>query len=215
MDAPWDPFACLTAAQRDRLAAFREHLLHFNRRLNLVSRETEADFDERHLLHSLALTYRAFPAGSTVVDWGTGGGLPAIPLAISFPDVQVHAVDAVGKKIQAVHAIARRLGLANLHAWHGRAEDWPGAAHFSVSRATAPLLDLWRWHLRARAGEMPETSPDAWRPGLICLKGGDLRAEIDALRQAHPAVQVRATPLQPLLRRPYFADKAVVEGFEG
>ena len=213
-ETPWNPLARLTAAQRDKLDAFRAHLLRVNRRINLVSQDTEAAFEERHLLHSLALTYKAFPAGSAVVDWGTGGGLPAIPLAICYPDVAVHAVDAVGKKVQAVQAMGRRLGLTNLHPWHGRAEDWPGAAAFSVSRATAPLRDLWRWHRRARSGEGIDPENDQWRPGLICLKGGDLRDEIEVLRRAYPGIQIETTLLEPLLGRSYFSEKVIVEVFE-
>ena len=210
----WNPLARLTAEQRDKLAAFREHLLHLNRRINLISRETEAAFEERHLLHALALTYKAFPPGSAVVDWGTGGGLPAIPLAVCYPEVTVHAVDAVGKKIQAVQAMGRRLGLTNLHPWQGRADAWPGTALFSVSRATASLRDLWRWHRRARSGDGPSPEAGLWRPGLICLKGGDLGKEIDALQRAYPAVRVETTPLLPLLGRSYFAEKVIVEVFE-
>ena len=213
-ETPWNPLARLTAEQRDQLAAFQAHLLQVNRRINLISHDTEAAFEERHLLHALALTHKTFPAGSAVVDWGTGGGLPAIPLAICYPDVAVHAVDAVGKKIQAVQAMGRRLGLTNLHPWHGRAEDWPGAAHFSVSRATAPLRDLWRWHRRVRHADGFDFEMGLWRPGLICLKGGALGEEIDALRQAYPGVRVETTALQPLFGRPYFAEKVIVEVFD-
>ena len=213
-EPPWNPRAHLTAAQREQLAAFEQQLLRFNRRLNLISRETEAAFAERHVLHSLALAHRRFPDGSIVVDWGTGGGLPAIPLAIVFPRVEIHAVDAVGKKIQAVRVMGRRLGLTNLHPWHGRAEEWPGMAHFSVSRATAPLHDLWRWHERARSTKRPVQEKETWQPGLICLKGGDLTVEIETLRRAFPAVQVETTSLQPFLGRPYFTEKCIVEIFD-
>jgi len=212
--AAWSPRACLSARQRTQLAAFQDQLLAFNRRFNLISRDAEAYVEERHLLHCLALTHRSFPSNSTVVDWGTGGGLPAVPLAISFPNVTFYAVDAVGKKIQAVQTMGRRLGLTNLHAWHGRAEEWPGRAHFSVSRATAPLLDLWRWHLHSCIRETRPLNEGAWRPGLICLKGGDLREEIEVLTQSYPEVDVATTSLQPLLGASYFAEKVIVEVFE-
>ena len=153
--------------------------------------------------------------GSEVlVDWGTGGGLPAIPLAIAFPDVTIHAVDAVGKKIQAVHTMALRLGLSNLHPWHGRAEAWPGAAIYSVARATAPLRDLWRWHIRARDPHEPTTQEHDWRPGLICLKGGALCTEINMLQQRYPSVHVETTPLEPMLGTSYFSEKYIVEVFD-
>jgi 16S rRNA (guanine527-N7)-methyltransferase len=211
--AAWSPGARLSARQRIQLTAFQHQLLSFNQRFNLISRDTEAHVEERHLLHGLALTYRSFPPNSVVVDWGTGGGMPAIPLAICFPNVTVYAVDAVGKKAQAVRTMGRRLGLTNLHVWHGRAEEWHGRAHFSVSRATAPLRDLWYWHQRVGIWEMPSPGEGPWPLGLICLKGGDLREEVEMLKQGYPEVGVVMTPLQPLLRSSYFAEKVIVEVF--
>ena len=214
---PWAPFARLTDAQRARLQDYRRLLVSYNRKLNLISPATEEEADERHLLHSLVLAQHRFPAGSTVVDWGTGGGLPAIPLAICFPEVTVHAVDAVRKKVQAVNAMARRLGLTNLEAWHGRAEAWPGRTHYSVSRATAPLATLWTWHHRVSTAPLPGAplpGADAaagWAPGLLCLKGGDLAEEIAALREVAPEVEVTQHPLEPLLGRSYFREKYLLE----
>jgi 16S rRNA (guanine527-N7)-methyltransferase len=196
----------------DQLHALRDQLLHFNRRINLISREDEAHLWTHHIVHCLALAARPFPAGSVVVDWGTGGGLPALPLAICFPAVEVHAVDAVGKKVRAVRAMGRRLGLDNLHSWHGRAEQWPGQAHYSVSRATAPLATLWRWHRRALLDESPPSADTtAWRPGLLCLKGGDLRGEIADLRAVAAALTIIQHPLQPVLQHPFFAEKMLLE----
>ena len=205
-----DPYERLSATQRGQLADFQEQLLFFNRRLNLVSRDTEAVFEERHLLHSLALTYRAFPPGCTVVDWGTGGGLPVIPLAICFPEVTFYAVDAVGKKIQTVRTMGRRLGLKNLHPWHGRAEAWSGRAHYSISRATAPLADLWGWHLAIRDTTLPVPSGDYWLPGLICLKGGNLDDEIAVLKRIDPALMVDEIPLPSLFKQPFFIEKNII-----
>jgi 16S rRNA (guanine527-N7)-methyltransferase len=207
-------YDALTPVQREQLEGYRALLLQFNRRINLISRETEADFGVRHLLHVLTLTVSVFPAGSRVVDWGTGGGLPAIPLAICFPDVTLYAVDSVRKKVQAVKVMGQRLGLENLVPWHGRAEDWPGTAHYSVSRATAPLRDLWTWHARVSASDVPDVPSNAaprWEPGLICLKGGDLRDEVAALQAAYPGIRVHQRPLQSLLGRDDFAGKYLLE----
>jgi 16S rRNA (guanine527-N7)-methyltransferase len=205
----WDPREDLAPRQREQLSAFAAELARVNRRLNLVSPVTVAEVEERHLVHSLALAYRAFPSGATVVDWGSGGGLPAVPLAIRFPETRFVAVDAVRKKIEAVRLFARRLGLDNLDVWNGRAETWDGTAHYAVSRATAPLADLWGWFARVRA-PLPEVPEGCWVPGLVGLKGGDLSGEEAALHAAFPGLTIEHVALQPLLGRPYFADKAVV-----
>lgn len=205
----WDPISDLTPSQRDRLDAFAAELARVNRHVNLVSPATVPETRERHLVHSLALAHRAFPPGATVVDWGSGGGLPAVPLALRFPETRFVAVDAVRKKSEAVRLFARRLGLDNLTAWNGRAEAWDGRAQYAVSRATAPLTDLWGWFARVRA-PLDGVPDGCWAPGLVCLKGGDLTEEIAALHIAFPGLAVATTPLEPLLGRPYFADKAIL-----
>lgn len=207
----WNPFDALTAGQREQLDAFEEQLLRFNRRVNLVSSESERQFRTQHLLHCLTLTAREVPAGSTIVDWGTGAGLPAIPLAICFPEVTVVGVDSVGKKARAVRTLARRLGLETVYAWAGRAERWEGTAHYSVSRATAPLATLWRWHRRVAVPLGDAPGDDAWPPGLLALKGGDLSDEIADLRGADPDVAIERRPLDKLLgRNGFFGEKEVV-----
>jgi len=211
MDLNWDPFGQFTAEQREQLERFQEQLLRFNRRVNLISPETEDAFRTRHLLHCLTLTVRDFPEGCTIVDWGTGGGLPAIPLAICEPKVTVVGVDSVGKKSRAVRTIARRLGLENCFTWNGRAEEWTGEAHYSVSRATAPLVDLWRWHRRVAVPLDDAPGDDAWPPGLLALKGGDLRDEIADLREFDSDVVVGRHPLDALLgRNGFFGEKKIV-----
>ena len=172
-------------------------LLSFNKSHNLISKHTEADVWKRHIEHCLTLRKRKFPPESTVIDWGTGGGLPAIPLAIVFPDVQFIAVDSTQKKILAVRAMVRKLGLKNVQAWHGRAEEWPGESQYSVSRATAPLELLWKWHLRT--SKPAESIEDGdWLPGLICLKGGDLTDEVASLHQKFPTAIVELISIDPI-----------------
>ena len=207
---PFDPLAALTDAQRGTLRAYAAELTRVNKAVNLVAPKTVRDIPERHVRHSLALAVRPFPAGAVVVDWGSGGGLPAVPLAVAFPHVRFVAVDAVGKKTEAVRLFARRLGLDNLSVWNGRAEayDGPAPTH-AVSRATAPLVDLWRWFAACRVpfeGELPEA---AWPSGLVCLKGGDLTDETAALRSAFPDVVVEQTGLAEILGVAW-ADKALV-----
>ena len=210
-DLTWNPFEDLTAEQQEQLDAFEEQLLRFNKRVNLISSESERHFRTQHLLHCLTLTLRDFPAGSTIVDWGTGGGLPAVPLAICYPDVTVVGVDSVGKKGRAVRTIARRLDLDNCYAWTGRAEEWDGEAHYSVSRATAPLATLWRWHRRVAVDLEEPPGDDEWAPGLLALKGGELGDEIEDLRDAYPSVDVERRPLESLLgRNGFFGEKEIV-----
>ena len=207
----WDPFDVLTAKQKEKLEALEEHLLRFNQHVNLISPETEDAFRTQHLLHCLTLTVRDFPDGCTIVDWGTGGGLPAIPLAICYPQVTVVGVDSVGKKVRAVRTIARRLGLENCFTWNGRAEEWTGEAHYSVSRATAPLATLWQWHRRVAVDLEAPPREDEWQQGLLALKGGDLSDEIAVLRSADPDAGVERYNLENLLgRNSFFGEKEIV-----
>ena len=205
----WDPLADLSPDQRETLDAYGAELVAANRRLNLISRVSAGDVARRHLIHSLALAYRSFPDGATVVDFGTGGGLPSIPLAIRFPRVRFVAIDAVGKKVESVRLFARRLHLDNVEVWCGRAEQWDGGADYAVSRATAPLADLWSWYARA-AAPAAGGSPGGWAPGLICLKGGDLREEIASLDRRFPRLTIERIPLRPLLGDSYFDEKEIV-----
>lgn len=204
----------LSPAQRDTLDAYVGQLERVNARVNLVARPASRADLERHVRHCLALATRPFPEGAVVVDWGTGGGLPAVPLAVAFPDVQVVAVDAVGKKTEAVKLFARRLGIDNLETWNGRAEAYDGPApHVSVSRATAPLATLWGWHVRARQA-LDAVADGAWPPGLVCLKGGDLADEIADLDGAAPEAEVATQPLAEILG-PEWSDKAIVTVADG
>lgn len=196
----------LPAGAADRLDAYADLLRGYNARLNLVARTDVAHVEDRHVLHTLALGRRPFPDGATVVDWGTGGGLPLIPLAVLNPTVTFVGVDAVEKKVLAVRAMARALGLTNVEAWHGRAEGYRTSHTHSVSRATAPLAALWAWHT---PGAVPvDVGADAWPDGLVCLKGGDLTAEIADLHASAPGLNVTVEPVW--LPGAYYADKHVV-----
>jgi 16S rRNA (guanine527-N7)-methyltransferase len=207
----WNPIEALSDEKREKLDAYASLLERYNQRINLISRESVRDLRVQHLVHCLSIAYRSFPAGASVVDWGTGGGLPAIPLAIAFPEVDVYAVDSVGKKVRAVRTFARRLDLDNCFPWEGRAENWTGSAHYSVSRATAPLADLWRWHRRVAHAPSDPVPADAWTPGLVCLKGGDLTEEIAALHAEDSDVMVRQRALSSLFGgHDFFAEKKLV-----
>ncbi len=190
-----------------KLKAFEAAFLELNRHHNLVARGDGPHFWERHIMHCLALTRRAFPEGAQVVDWGTGGGLPAIPLAIALPWLHITAVDSMQKKIMAVHRLTRELKVANVSTWCGRAHAWPGKATHSVSRATAPLEVLWGWHKRV-AGPCRAEQKGVWAPGLLCLKGGDLSLELGALHSAHGDVTAEVIPLDDL--GAWFDEKVIV-----
>ena len=178
----------LSSEQKVLLDGYVDLLMDYNQRVNLISRKSvRADF-ERHVCHCLCIGRNRFEDGSVVVDWGSGGGLPAIPLAVLFPKSRFVAVDKVRKKVTAVEYFAAELGLTNVDMWWGRAEEYPGKADYSVSRATAPLTRLWEWHSRIR--KKPLVSEHSWLPGLIALKGGDLSSEIREMQKSFPKVEV-------------------------
>ena len=184
----------LQTQQREKLSAFAKLLQQYNRRLNLVSRRTADRGFLRHIQECLALASYRFEKGTSLADWGTGGGLPAVPLAIVFPEVTVYAVDAVQKKIYAINSFKRQLDLPNLKPWHGRAESFVHRINNSVSRATAPLCTLWSWHERAAIQD------SNGRGALYCLKGGDLSGELEALKRANSSVQVEIKPVPETTR---------------
>ncbi len=235
---------------KDKLRHFESELLRFNRRHNLISASAENFVYEHHIRHCLALNCFLFHDADTVVDWGSGGGLPALPLGITTPGINITAVDKVGKKMQAVSSMAKRLSVSNVDVFHGRADEWPGTATFSVSRATASLSELWRWHKKmltnvrndvriadrgqilAKMGpndgafakeilqentftddvvEDRAVEDSYWPPGLICLKGGSLDAEVAVLVESDPMVRVTGYSVNEILAKPpgdsYFADK--------
>lgn len=171
-------FGDFTPQQLQQFAALDELYNEWNSKINVISRKDIESLYEKHVLHSLSIAaVFDFAAGSTVVDLGTGGGFPGIPLAIFFPEVQFLLVDSIGKKIKVVNEVAAAIGLKNVAARHSRIEDIKNQRFdFVVSRAVAPLKDLWQWSkpLLHKMGK----STAGQQPGLICLKGGDIVQEI-------------------------------------
>lgn len=171
-------FSDFTPAQLSQFEALKGLYEEWNEKINVISRKDIESLYERHVLHSLAIAAIAeFQPGTQILDLGTGGGFPGIPLAIFFPEVQFHLVDSIGKKIKVVQGVAEALQLKNVTAAHSRVEDVKNRKFdIVVSRAVAPLGDLWRW---SKPVLKKSTVPGKqFEKGLICLKGGDLAQEI-------------------------------------
>lgn len=173
-------FKDLNVSQKEQFAALYDVYKTWNDQINVISRK---DFDtlyERHVLHSLAIAkFLPFQPNSKILDIGTGGGFPGIPLAIMFPECQFHLVDSIGKKIKVVQEVSDALGLTNVKASHGRAEEVKDKFDFVVSRAVAELALLVKWS----QGKIAKKQINAIPNGLICLKGGDLSEELKVVNQ--------------------------------
>jgi 16S rRNA (guanine527-N7)-methyltransferase len=183
----------------------------WNSKVNVISRKDIDGLYEKHVLHSLSIAASFdLKPGMEVIDIGTGGGFPGIPLAIFFPDVKFHLVDSIGKKLKVVEAIAGSIGLRNITVQHTRVEDIRNRKFdLAVSRAVAPLNDLLKWStplLKKRKPVARMADDDLPVPnGLICLKGGDLAEEI-AATNARP----RIMEIYQIFREEYFREKFVV-----
>ncbi len=197
-------FSDFTPAQKAQFEALGPLYQEWNAQINVISRKDIDALYERHVLHSLAIAaVCTFNAGARILDIGTGGGFPGIPLAVFFPEAEFVLVDSIGKKIKVVREIVAALGLQNVTAFHSRAEDLKAAPFdYAVSRAVAPLGKLWDWakpHLQVGRKSAERGN------GLICLKGGDLTAEF-----AESGVKPRVFPLSGIFPEPQFEDKVLV-----
>lgn len=167
-------FPDLTSVQIQQFEQLKPLYEEWNAKINVISRKDMDAFYVHHVLHSLAIAkFIRFNAGTTVLDIGTGGGFPGIPLAIMFPDVKFHLVDSIGKKIKVVNEVAQTLRLTNVKAEQERAENLKTKYDFVVSRAVAPWTELQRWSAKLIAAKQINAVPNGW----ILLKGGDLNEE--------------------------------------
>jgi 16S rRNA (guanine527-N7)-methyltransferase len=195
-------FSDFTEQQLTQFRLLEPLYREWNEKINVISRKDIDGLYEKHILHSLAIAAAfEFPAEAQVIDLGTGGGFPGIPLAIFFPQVKFHLVDSIAKKLKVVEAVAEGTGLKNITVQHARVEEIKNRKFdYVVSRAVAPLKDLWRWS-RPVLKTKP-LSPEAPGPGLICLKGGDLAAEIQ-----ESGTRPRMMPLKDIFPEPVFEEK--------
>lgn len=170
-------FPDLTDVQQTQFDALDALYNDWNAKINVISRKDIQNLYEHHVLHSLGIAkVIQFTAGTEVMDLGTGGGFPGIPLAILFPEVKFHLVDSIGKKVRVAADIAKQIGLTNVTTAHRRAEEEKHLFDFVVSRAVMPLGDL----IRICRKNIKRKQQSALPNGLICLKGGELETE------AHP-----------------------------
>ena len=174
----------------------------WNAQINVISRKDTDHFYERHVLHSLAIAKIVqFLPGSSVLDIGTGGGFPGIPLAILFPEVQFHLVDSIGKTIKVVQEVAASLGLQNVQASHARAETIKDRYDFIVSRAVTQMPVFLTWV----KGKSAKKNLHNLKNGVLYLKGGDLSEELAGLR--YP---VKEFPISEFYKEEFFETKKVV-----
>lgn len=174
MDLILKYFPDLTEEQKRQFAALYDLYLDWNSKINVISRKDIENLYEHHVLHSLGIAkVIRFRPGTQIMDLGTGGGFPGIPLAILFPEVQFHLVDSIGKKVRVASEIANSIGLKNVTFRHDRAEEEKGKFDFVVSRAVMPLTDL----LKIIRKNISSKQQNALPNGLICLKGGELGNE--------------------------------------
>ncbi len=175
-------FSDFTDHQLEQFKKLESIYKEWNEKINVISRKDIDGLYEKHVLHSLAIAaVFEFSEGMEILDLGTGGGFPGIPLAIFFPEARFLLADSIAKKLKVVDAVAEGIGLKNISTRHTRAEDIKDRKFdFVVSRAVAPLKDLWKWSkpLLKKRSKSNATGSDSLKSGLVCLKGGDLASEI-------------------------------------
>jgi len=195
-------FKHLTADQIEKFTALKALYTEWNDKINVVSRKDIDQLYERHVLHSLGIAkVMAFKPGTRILDVGTGGGFPGVPLAILFPECEFHLVDSIGKKIKVVQEVCTAAGIKNVTATHGRAEDVNGNYHFVVSRAVTRFKPFWSWINKKFSSKQINDLPN----GVLYLKGGDLAEEIQEFNR--PAYEY---DLNMFFEEEFFDTKKVV-----
>ena len=195
-------FPKLTAEQKEQFAALDALYHEWNEKINVISRKDIDNLYEHHVLHSLAIgRFIHFKPSSQILDFGTGGGFPGVPLSILFPDCEFKLIDGTGKKIRVAQEVCNAIGLKNCHPEHLRGEDEKGKYDFVVSRAVMPLPDLVKIVSKNISKEQKNALPN----GVICLKGGDLQAETQPFRRI-----VESMSLTQWFSEEWFKEKNVI-----
>jgi len=208
MDIILKYFSEFTDKQLQQFEALGELYKEWNAKINVISRKDIDSLYEKHVLHSLSIAVAFdFPSGAEIIDIGTGGGFPGVPLAIFFPDVKFHLVDSIGKKLKIIEAVKEEIGLVNVTTQHTRAEDIKDRKFdFAVSRAVAPLKELWRWSeplLKSSKFRVQSSKGETvLYSGLICLKGGDLKQEI-----AESGLRPKKIEVSDIFEEEFFKEK--------
>ena len=195
-------FPELTDTQKEQFGKLYELYKEWNEKINVISRKDIDNLYVNHVLHSLGIAkVISFKPGSSILDVGTGGGFPGIPLAILFPESQFHLVDSIGKKILVVQNVAKGVGLTNVNAEQARAEQLKGKYDFIVSRAVTRLKEFYGWvHNKAKPKSMHELYN-----GILYLKGGDLQEELAELKRPYQLFE-----LSTFFDEDFFETKKVV-----
>lgn len=195
-------FPELTEKQREQMAQLEVLYPEWNAKINVISRKDIENLEVNHILHSLGLIrFVRFTPGTRIMDLGTGGGFPGIPLAIYYPDVTFHLVDRIGKKLKVAQDIAERIGLTNVTFQHGDVKEVKGKFDFVVSRAVMDLGDMVPLVRRFIDNEDRNAVPN----GLLCLKGGDLSGEISQFRN-----KVLIDDLSSYFKEDFFKTKKIL-----
>ena len=202
MDIILKYFPNLSEVQQQQFAALYDLYTDWNSKINVISRKDITNLYEHHVLHSLGIAkVMQFRPETTVMDLGTGGGFPGIPLAILFPETHFHLVDSIGKKVKVATEIANAIGLKNVTTSHCRAEEEKHLFDFVVSRAVMPLTDL----LKIIRKNIKKEQHNALPNGLICLKGGELEREVMPVKH-----QTLMYDLKDYFEEEFFETKKVV-----